>query len=52
MRKRINPFTKQSNKKGMGKKGNKNDWKCHAPLHMNTEYKWLQCPNQRHRIAN
>jgi hypothetical protein len=43
-------LSKQTSKQEIGKtkqQGNKNDWKKQAPLDINTEYKWPQCPNQK-----
>jgi hypothetical protein len=43
-------LSKQTSEQGIGKtkqQGNKNDWKQQASLNINTEHKWLQCPNQK-----
>jgi hypothetical protein len=48
-------LSKQISKEGIDKtkqQGNKNDWKQQAPLKFNIEYKWLNAPIKRHRIAN
>jgi hypothetical protein len=42
-------LTKLTSKQEIGKskqQGNKNDWKQQAPLNINNECKWPQCPNQ------